>query len=135
MQNGVFLHCRGVHVKILSVTTCVLVRDLDRALPFYRDRLGLTLAVETEDWVLFAEGIALSPAGEVAADDDLRMNGMVLALEVDDVRGAFAEMTGAGVPFLIAPTDTDGGLIASLRDPDGNVIEIAQRTQSPSHVG
>jgi len=48
-------------------------------------------------------------------------------LWTDDVAGAFADLTAAGVPALAAPHDWLGRLlIAWVADPDGNPVQLVQ---------
>lgn len=53
-----------------------------------------------------------------------------LALEVDDIDAAYAELAAAGVPFHHTPTsypeDEPQFRIAFFRDPDGNELELYQ---------
>ncbi len=63
-----------------------------------------------------------------------------LALEVEDVDAAYAELAARGVPFTVLPEDfppeAPALRIAFLRDPDGNLVELVQplseRYPSPS---
>jgi uncharacterized glyoxalase superfamily protein PhnB len=44
---------------------------------------------------------------------------------VDDIDGTFADLTAAGAPTEAAPrTESWGERVASVRDPDGNVVHI-----------
>jgi catechol 2,3-dioxygenase-like lactoylglutathione lyase family enzyme len=53
-----------------------------------------------------------------------------LALEVEDVDAAYAELAARGIPFTVLPEDFPSeapqARIAFFRDPDGNLIELAQ---------
>lgn len=53
-----------------------------------------------------------------------------LALEVEDVDAAYAELAARGVPFASEPEDfppeAPALRIAFLRDPDGNLVELLQ---------
>jgi len=104
----------------------VLVQDMDRAMRFYRDALGLTVDQEEEDFATFAEGVGLMLAPEPIADELLNMNSVVISLHVDSVQDAFHELTQKGIPFFIAPTDAGGFTIASLRDSEGNILQLVQ---------
>ena len=53
---------------------------------------------------------------------------MALVVWADDVDGAFAMLTAAGVAVVQAPHDAgNGNRNALLRDPDGNLVEIVAR--------
>jgi lactoylglutathione lyase len=53
---------------------------------------------------------------------------MVLVVWTDDVDKAYADLTAAGVRTLQEPQDTGNNCRnALLRDPDGNLVEIAAK--------
>jgi HAD superfamily hydrolase (TIGR01509 family) len=57
-----------------------------------------------------------------------------LSLAVDDVDAAHARLAALGLPAaaLVAPRDTgDGYREASVRDPEGNVVELSARVRAP----
>lgn len=103
--------------------------DLDNLLPFYRDRLGLKVAVETPGFVVFGDRagatLGLGTHSEVRgrnADPARHMIG----LATDDVDAEHRRLTGAGVEFIEAPTDYGTLRIATLKDPEGNLIQLLQ---------
>jgi catechol 2,3-dioxygenase-like lactoylglutathione lyase family enzyme len=104
----------------------VLVQDMDRAVRFYRDVLGLSLGYEEEDWAAFDEGVGLLRAEEPLDEDGLRLNSVSLSLHVSDVNAAYAELIGSGIPFVVPPTDVAGTVVASFRDTEGNVLQLVQ---------
>lgn len=114
-------------MRIADAIAMVLVGDMDRALAFYRDLLGLQIEAEEEDWAVFAEGVGLMMSPEPLPPDALALNAVVLTFCVDDIEGAYQELTGHGVAFLMAPTAAAGGMVATLRDPDGNLLQLMQR--------
>lgn len=114
-------------MKINSVTTMVLVEDMDRALRFYRDQLGFSVVFEQEDWAIFTENVGLMLSPEPLPQDTLNMNAVSLSLNVDDVHSAFHELTEKGVAFFIGPTDIGGAIIASFRDTEGNLLQLVQK--------
>ena len=49
---------------------------------------------------------------------------------VDDVDAAFAELTAAGAPTEAEPrTEPWGERVASMRDPDGNVVHVGMASE------
>jgi len=104
--------------------------DLNRLLPFYRDVLGLPVTVETPGFVVLGprEGpaLALGTHSEVRgrnADPARHMVGLL----TDDVDTDCQRLANAGVEFVEAPTDYDRLRIATLKDPEGNLIQLLQR--------
>jgi catechol 2,3-dioxygenase-like lactoylglutathione lyase family enzyme len=102
----------------------VMVQDIERALRFYRDVLGFTLQDEQEDWVVFNEGVSLGLSPEPAAELNVAFNAVMVTLVVDDVQASYQELIAKGVAFFIAP-QTDGGMtFATLRDSEGNLVQL-----------
>lgn len=116
------------------------VDDLDKAVHFYRDVLGLELTRTHESprgskLAFFkAPGseeeieICYYPqSGPVQVQPDLTH----LAFEVDDI-AAFAQQTAAkGYPLSDGPTETSSGsIIAFIDGPEGYEIELIQKPKS-----
>ena len=113
-------------MRIENVTSTVLVQDMDRALRFYRDTLGLSLTMEQEDWALFGEGVGLMLSPEPLPQDNLNLNAVIISLTVQDVHAAYHELIEKGVPFFVGPTDVGGAIVASFRDTEGNILQMIQ---------
>ena len=102
--------------------------DLERAVSFYRDRLGFDERYRLEDRFA-AVGLGplelgltpvekLEPAGRVS-----------LWLYCDDVDAEIDALRVAGVEVSREPADMDWGeRMAAVRDPDGNEILLAERS-------
>lgn len=114
----------------------IWTEDISRLLPFYRDVLGLTPGVQrmpagaTEpDFVLFGDqtsaALAIGTHSEVRGRNQDAARHMV-GLTSDDIEGDVARLKGAGVTFVEEPTDYDGLVIATLEDPDGNLVQLYQ---------
>lgn len=111
-------------MQINGVMAMVMVQDIEKALRFYRDTLGLTVQDEQEDWVVFQEGISLGLAPEPAPDLQLAFNTVMVTLVVDDVNAAYVELTKRGVAFFLAPTTEAGATFATFRDSEGNLVQL-----------
>lgn len=129
--------------------TCIGVSDLNKALGFYRDGLGLEVTGRNE----LPNGTVLvllrCPQGgdeliELAYRPDNRTPvaeggpGAVpspavgqrhVAFYVDDVRGAVSALAAGGYAITRRPPDAGqaGSLIAFVKDPDGTDIELMER--------
>lgn len=103
----------------------LLEPDVDAAVSFYK-KLGLKQIFHIkESWAEFALGevkIGLCPTSQEVRD---RITGIVL--EVDDVR-AFYEQYKNEIPFKSAPIEKVHGIMASIQDPGGNIIDLYQPT-------
>ena len=93
------------------------VADMDRAVAFYRDTLGLTLKFASPGWSEFATGettLALHPSS-----DENPPGTTHLGFGTPDVRGFHRTMTAAGVRFTREPEPLHGVTLAEFVDPDG----------------
>ena len=105
----------------------VFVNDIDRALAFYQDQLGLKL--------LFADaghGYASLSAGPIRLGlalpgDQPQLVGRHtgVGLVVDDLEAEHTRLAGLGVAFSMEPSRQPwGGFMALVDDPDGNVLYL-----------
>ncbi len=105
--------------------------DVAKAVPFYRDGLGLPLQFEMDGLAFFDAGgvrLMLSPPSSPALDHP----NSVLYFAVPDVAQAFADLQARGVPFddaphLVGRTATFEVWMAFCRDPEGNLIGISEQ--------
>ena len=110
----------------------LLVSDMDRALHFYTEVLGLHLLLDArkKHWVELG---AAQDVGRIALtlERDGRMvkpcsTGVVLV--VDDMRRILERASQKGVVFTLLPQRRPwGGLVAKLMDPDHNEITLLDR--------
>jgi lactoylglutathione lyase len=100
------------------------VDDMDRAVKFYRDVLGLPLKFQSPGWSEFATGettLALHPASRE------NLPGAVeLGFGVPDIQGFYEEMAGKGVQFSMPPTQQDfGGPLGRFVDSEGGQCSVS----------
>ena len=94
------------------------VADMDKAVKFHRDVLGLQLKFESPGWSEFVTGettLALHPAS------DKNPAGKVeLGFTVADVEAFYRDMSAKGVLFSMPPKKQDfGGVLAQFVDSEG----------------
>jgi predicted enzyme related to lactoylglutathione lyase len=98
------------------------VTDLDAAKTMYAALVGAAPTADSPYYVGFdAEGqhIGLVPGSE--------MSSPVAYWHVADIEAKIAEVTAAGATVNEAPRDVGGGrLVATVTDPDGNVLGLLQ---------
>jgi len=103
--------------------------DLGNLLPFYRDVLGLKVALQTPGFVVLGElgapALALGTHSEVRGRNADPARHMV-ALTTDDVRSDWKRLKDAGVEFVEDPTDYNNVRIATLKDPEGNLVQLLE---------
>jgi predicted enzyme related to lactoylglutathione lyase len=101
------------------------VSDLAKAKPVYTALLGVQPQADAEYYVGFEVGgqhIGLVPGGGPQA-----MTSPVAYWEVSDIEAKLAEVTAAGATVKEPAHDVGGGrLVATVTDPDGNVLGLLQ---------
>jgi lactoylglutathione lyase len=99
------------------------VADMEKAVKFYRDMLGLTVKFESPGWSEFVTGdttLALHPAS------DKNPAGKVeLGFTVADVEAFYHEISAKGVLFSMPPKKQDfGGVLAQFVDSEGAYCSV-----------
>jgi catechol 2,3-dioxygenase-like lactoylglutathione lyase family enzyme len=110
------------------------VDDMDKAVAFYRDKLGLPVKYQSADWVELDAGnvtIALRRYGSgPEGRPELGVGeGATLVFEVDDIGAARAELEGQGVKFVGGVFDYGAVKLAAFEDLNGNVLQIYQHVR------
>lgn len=116
------------HVKFVGVP----VKDQDRALSFYTDRLGLAVATDQsmgsgKRWIelriahSITRLVLFTPDGQ---EDRIGtfFNG---AIACDDVEATYRQLTQRGVEFVEPPTKQPWGTFAKFRDSEGNTFVLS----------
>ncbi len=102
------------------------VSDLEKAKPVYTALLGVAPASDAPYYVGYeAEGqqIGLVPNSD--------MTSPVAFWHVADIESKLADVTAAGATVREAAHDVGGGrLVATIKDPDGNVLGLIQDPQA-----
>jgi predicted enzyme related to lactoylglutathione lyase len=115
-------------IKFVSIP----VRDQDRALRFYVDTLGFTLVTDQpmgpgQRWVEVRApkaqtGVTLfTPPGQ----EDRIGTFTGVSLECDDVQRTYEELSAKGVEFAKAPKAEPWGVMAVMKDSEGNQIVLS----------
>lgn len=112
--------------KVTGVATVWLpVTDMQRAVGFYADTLGLAVAEQQEQWAeLEADGLRI---GLNARDEETPggEGGAVVAFRPsDELETAVEELGAKGVQFTDGISDHPWGRIANFSDPDGNALQL-----------
>jgi len=100
------------------------VADMDRAVKFYRDTVGLSLKFQSPEWSEFATGettLALHPAREKNNAGAIEMG-----FNVPDLAKFYKETSAKGVKFPMAPKKQDfGGMLAQFEDSEGGHVSVS----------
>jgi catechol 2,3-dioxygenase-like lactoylglutathione lyase family enzyme len=112
------------HVDFVPIST----QDRERSRRFYVDTLGLPLETETPSGFEVAAGqVTLGVWQPESFGMPFQPTPNALALHVDDVPAARAELEAAGVTFDGDTFDTSVCHMAFFRDPDGNALMLHHR--------
>ncbi|GIV03181.1 MAG: hypothetical protein KatS3mg015_2011 [Fimbriimonadales bacterium] len=106
-----------------SVVWCP-VEDMEGAVAFYRDVLGVEVVSENPYWSELRVGgvrLALHQGGE-----GVQKGGWTVCLEVDDLEDLRKRLEAAGVECASEYHDTPSGPSLAFRDPDGNRLQALQ---------
>ena len=107
-------------MKLQSVKFMLMVENMARAVAFYRDTIGLSLASESPYWSELTHGDAIVALHGGREDSAHRATG--LSFTVSDIHGAVQEVAQGGGKVLAAPEDREGEPIwlADCEAPEGN---------------
>lgn len=117
-------------IKFLGIP----VKDQDRALAFYTEKLGFRILTDqpmsdTQRWIELSipgaqTGITLfTPQGH-----EDRIGGFVnTSWEVDDVDQTYADLQAKGVEFAGPPQKQPWGTFVMMKDSEGNQIVLSAR--------
>ena len=109
---------------------CMPTRDYERAAAFYGDTLGLPLSKRWGDMPAgeFETGtLTLAVMQSDAFGLEFQRHSHPVALHVDDVQAARAELAGKGVAFQGDVVDSGVCFMAYFADPDGNALMLHHR--------
>jgi predicted enzyme related to lactoylglutathione lyase len=103
----------------------IMAHNFEETVAFYH-KLGLDKVFHlTDKWAEFALGeikIGICPTSHV---QEMTHTGLVL--EIDDIASFFEDLQDLGAAFH-APKDAPHGIMASMKDPSGNIIDLYQPT-------
>lgn len=112
--------------KIAFVHYCT--QDLDRALTFYRDVLGLQLRVRNDEWIEFDIGgqrLALRQVDSMPSPaEPPNPAGAVVWLEAKPIEPALSRLKENKVKIINDLQSFSYGKMATFADPDGNLIGL-----------
>jgi methylmalonyl-CoA/ethylmalonyl-CoA epimerase len=103
------------------------VASLDRAVPFYRDVLGMRLLFQVPNLAFFdCAGVRLMLS---ASDKPLQTDGFVVYFKVPEIQQAHRALVERGVafegePHLVARMPDHDLWMAVFRDPDRNLLAM-----------
>jgi lactoylglutathione lyase len=100
------------------------VADMNKAVAFHRDVLGLKLRFQTPEWTEFETGetsLALHPASPGYPPGSIQ-----LAFSSSDLDGFYEARDENGVKFTMPPTPLHGTTIARFLDSEGAETSVGR---------
>jgi predicted enzyme related to lactoylglutathione lyase len=107
----------------------IMVADMDRAVSFYTDSLGLSLRFRAgNDWAeVNSPGVRLGLHPARAGSAPSANPSVSLGFEVNDIESAMSDLQGRSVTFAGQIIDGGQERIAHFSDPDGNALYLFQQ--------
>ena len=112
-------------MDIQKVVFMLMVQDMNRAIAFYTDVIGLKVRLHEANWAELGYDVAVV-ALHGGGDREHRSTG--LGFTVADVAAACDEVSHGGGRVISGPEERagEGIILAQLEDTEGNGIELAQ---------
>jgi methylmalonyl-CoA/ethylmalonyl-CoA epimerase len=109
------------------------VEDLERAVAFYRDTLGLPFLFIAPPQMSFFQSGSVRLLVGVPAEGEPRQRASAVYFQVADIHAVFAELSRRGVSFHASPhvvhrTPEMELWLAEFTDPDGNRLALMAQT-------
>jgi len=107
----------------------VNVKDLDRAITFYRDTLGMTFLFQAPPNMAFFDCGGIRLMLGIADRPEINHIASIIYYKVDDIERVYEVFNAAGVefivkPHLVAPMPTYDLWLADFRDSEGNILAL-----------
>jgi catechol 2,3-dioxygenase-like lactoylglutathione lyase family enzyme len=126
----------GAPGRDVAMTAAVLnCRDVGAARSWYRDRLGLSVLVDSPWWVEMDTGetrVALHPWVDQGVLETHHACPITVGFASGDLDEWVEELRLRGVDFASDITDRGFGRFAEARDPDGNVVVLRDSPAPPT---
>jgi len=121
--------------------TTIYVDNLDKALTFYTDVLGLVKKTDFSKgpyrWLTVGsteepDGTQLhlesntNPAAAAYQQAMFQQNQPAIMFNTDDVKGDYERIKARGAEFTMPPTSVTGATIAQVKDTCGNLVQLTQ---------
>lgn len=111
--------------------TYLIVDDMNAAVAFYRDGLGLRLKFQDgERWSEFDAGNGTTIALSSKAESGLGVAGPVVVFQVSDAKALAASLEARGAEILARRNMGDHGSLTAIREPSGNIFQLFEKPVS-----
>jgi len=101
---------------------CIHVKDMDKAVAFYRDKLGFEVQHQTDDWSELELNNKINLALHRTKDP-----GSGIGFYTNDCEKATSKLEEKGVEISMRCQERSDSILTQILDPDGNILWIAQK--------
>jgi len=107
----------------------VNAQDIDRAVAFYRDKLGMKLLFSVPPSLAFFDCDGIRLMLSLPPKPEFDHESSIIYFKVEDIQGAYAKLTERGVqfeeaPIFVADMGTYDLWLASFRDSENNLLAL-----------
>ncbi|MCI0568199.1 MAG: VOC family protein [Acidobacteria bacterium] len=107
----------------------LVVHDVEKAVAFYRDTLGLKLLFQAPPKMAFFDCAGVRLMLSLPEKPEFDHPSSILYFKVPDIQHAYQSMTGRGMafegePHLVAKLETHDLWLAFFKDPDSNLLAL-----------
>ena len=107
----------------------VNAQDIDRAVDFYRDKLGMKLLFSVPPSLAFFDCDGIRLMLSLPPKPEFDHESSIIYFKVEDIQGAYATLTERGVqfeeaPIFVADMGTYDLWLASFRDSENNLLAL-----------
>ena len=107
----------------------IVVQDLDRAVAFYRDTLGMRFLFQAPPKLAFFDCGGVRLMLDVPEEEEFKHPASILYYKVDDIRATWAALRDRGVefrdePHMIARMPDHELWMTFFRDTEGNTLAL-----------
>lgn len=117
-------------LKLTSLSYVIIyVRDTEKALTFYRDKLGMAVKVNHPGWVELETGATTLALHGTETMPEVKDGHACMVFNVDDVHEAARALKASGVtlkeePRQVCEEGDHVGMSADFTDLDGNLLSV-----------
>ncbi len=113
------------------------VEDLDRAIGFYRDTLGVPFLFSAPPMMSFFQTANVRLLVGVPETGAARGRSSTVYFRVEDIHAVYRTLIGRGVSFVVEPhvvhrTPTTELWLTEFEDPDGNHLALMSEAPKPA---
>ena len=111
--------------------TYLVVDDMDAAVAFYRDGLGLRLKFQDgQRWSEFDAGNGTTIALSSADESGLGVKGSVVVFQVNDAEGLTDLLIARGAKIVARRDMGNHGRLIAISEPSGNTFQLFEKAVS-----